>query len=102
MKDSVMTAVQRILDSYLEMNNHRKTPERYAILKAVYESNGHFTLEELPAKVPARPVAAVEAKSSATGAEFAAFVKAELAAGSRFDSKVWSYLQGFMAAGGGR
>ncbi|MBP5233748.1 MAG: NUDIX hydrolase [Planctomycetes bacterium] len=32
----------------------------------------------------------------------AAFVKAELAAGSRFDSKVWSYLQGFMAAGGGR
>ena len=51
MKDSVMTAVQRILDSYLEMNNHRKTPERYAILKAVYESNGHFTLEELGEKL---------------------------------------------------
>lgn len=46
-----MTAVQRILDSYLEMNNHRKTPERYAILKAVYESNGHFTLEELGEKL---------------------------------------------------
>ena len=46
MKDSVKTAVERILDSYLEMNNHRKTPERYAILRAVYSFTGHFTLEE--------------------------------------------------------
>ena len=47
MKESVFTAVERILDNYLEMNNHRKTPERYAILKAIYSMNGHFTLEEL-------------------------------------------------------
>lgn len=47
MKDSVITAVEQILDSYLEMNNHRKTPERYAILRAVYGINGHFTLDEL-------------------------------------------------------
>ena len=46
-KDSVRQAVERILDNYLEMNNHRKTPERYAILKAVYDFEGHFTLEEL-------------------------------------------------------
>lgn len=47
MKESVLTAVERILDNYLEMNNHRKTPERYTILKAIYTTNGHFTLEEL-------------------------------------------------------
>ncbi len=51
MKDSVKTAVERILDSYLEMNNHRKTPERYAILRAVYSINGHFTLDELGEKL---------------------------------------------------
>lgn len=51
MKDSVKTAVERILDSYLEMNNHRKTPERYAILRAVYSIEGHFTLDELGEKL---------------------------------------------------
>ena len=50
-KDSVRQAVERILDSYLEMNNHRKTPERYAILKAVYSMDGHFTLDELGEKL---------------------------------------------------
>jgi len=51
MKESVLTAVERILDNYLEMNNHRKTPERYTILKAIYSTNGHFTLEELNEKL---------------------------------------------------
>ena len=51
MKSSVKAAVERILDGYLEMNNHRKTPERYAILRAVYDMNGHFTLEELGTKL---------------------------------------------------
>ena len=51
MKDSAKTAVERILDSYLEMNNHRKTPERYAILRAIYDTNGHFTLDELGEKM---------------------------------------------------
>lgn len=50
-KESVKAAVERILDSYLEMNNHRKTPERYAILKAVYNTDGHFTLDELGEKL---------------------------------------------------
>ena len=50
-KVSVLQAVERILDNYLEMNNHRKTPERYAILKAVYDIGGHFTLEELGQKL---------------------------------------------------
>jgi Fur family ferric uptake transcriptional regulator len=50
-KDGTLKAVEHILDSYLEMNNHRKTPERYAILKAVYSIDGHFTLDELGAKL---------------------------------------------------
>jgi Fur family ferric uptake transcriptional regulator len=50
-KDSVRQAVERILDSYLEMNNHRKTPERYTILRAIYGMEGHFTLEELGTKL---------------------------------------------------
>ena len=47
MKENVKEAVERILDSYLEVNNHRKTPERYTILRAVYNTEGHFTLDEL-------------------------------------------------------
>jgi len=51
MKDSVLTDVERILDNFLEMNNHRKTPERYTILRAIYGIEGHFTLEELNDKL---------------------------------------------------
>jgi Fur family ferric uptake transcriptional regulator len=51
MNESVKTAVEQILNSYLEMNNHRKTPERYAILNAVYSMEGHFTLDELGNKL---------------------------------------------------
>ena len=50
-KESVISAVERILDNYLEMNNHRKTLERYTILRAIYGMNGHFTLEELNARL---------------------------------------------------
>ena len=52
-KDSVRLAAERILDNYMEMNNHRKTPERYAILRAVYSIDGHFTLDELGEKLAA-------------------------------------------------
>ena len=51
MKESVIVAVERLLDNYLEMNNHRKTPERYTILRAIYSMNGHFTIEELKARL---------------------------------------------------
>ena len=51
MKDKKLVAVERILDNYLEMNHHRKTPERYTILKAIYSTNGHFTIEELNEKL---------------------------------------------------
>lgn len=51
MKDSVKASVKQILDNYLELNNHRRTPERYAILDAVYSINGHFTLDDLGRKL---------------------------------------------------
>ncbi len=47
MTDNVKAKVREILDNYLETNQHRKTPERYAILDAVYSIDGHFTLEDL-------------------------------------------------------
>lgn len=50
-REGVRQAVERILDGYLAVNNHRKTPERYAILRAVYDIDGHFTLDELGDKL---------------------------------------------------
>lgn len=47
----MLQAVEGILDHYLETNKHRKTPERYAILRAVYAIEGHFTLDELGVKL---------------------------------------------------
>ena len=49
--EETYSAVVQILDNYLEMNNHRKTPERYAILRAVYNMVGHFTIDELGVKL---------------------------------------------------
>lgn len=45
--DAIKKKVRGILDNYLEHNRHRKTPERYAILDAVYSFEGHFTLDDL-------------------------------------------------------
>ena len=47
MTDDVKVRVKKVLDDYLEACQHRKTPERYAILDAVYSIDKHFTLEEL-------------------------------------------------------
>ena len=51
MKQNVKDTVSQILTNYLELNNRRKTPERYAILEAVYDMDGHFTLDELGEKL---------------------------------------------------
>ena len=51
MKDNVKLTVRNILSNYLEQNTLRKTPERFAILDAVYGMSGHFTLEELGEKL---------------------------------------------------
>lgn len=39
--------VKEVFSQYLEKNNQRKTPERFAILKEVYDSDDHFDVETL-------------------------------------------------------
>ena len=51
MKEDVKATVRNILASYLEQNCLRKTPERFAILDAVYSMDDHFTLDQLSDKL---------------------------------------------------
>ncbi len=45
--DKAKDTVKQIFTEYLRANKHRKTPERYAILDAIYSIDGHFDIEGL-------------------------------------------------------
>lgn len=47
MEEGIKDKVKEILTEYLERHGHRKTPERFAILDAVYSIPGHFDIEAL-------------------------------------------------------
>ena len=52
--EKIAEKVHAVLLAYLEKNNLRKTPERFAILREIYSFNEHFDVESLFAHMKKR------------------------------------------------
>jgi Fur family ferric uptake transcriptional regulator len=44
---NVKETVKQMFTEYLRIHKHRKTPERFAILDAIYSIDGHFDIDKL-------------------------------------------------------
>jgi Fur family transcriptional regulator, ferric uptake regulator len=45
--EDIFDTVRKIFTDYLEKHAHRKTPERFTILKEIFATEGHFDIESL-------------------------------------------------------
>ena len=46
-ENNIIEIVSEKLKNYLIDKQHRKTPERFAILKEIYKYDGHFDIESM-------------------------------------------------------